>query len=105
MKVTELIKGHCYLCITDSILAHIFQFESSYSSYPDRYIVVHYPIMFTIGPSNLFMRCEKTSTKVYDKFHDEFIEIDSDTFFKITKLYEIFYNSVKSLLQEPLAKI
>lgn len=104
MKVTELIKGHCYLCITDNNLAHIFQFENSYSSYPDRYIVVHYRIMFTINSSN-FMRCEKISSMVYDKLHDEFMEIDSDTFFKIAKLYEIFHNSVKSLLQESLAKV
>lgn len=103
MKVTELVKGHCYVFKTDNIV-NVFQFEDFNSSYPDRYVVVHYLIMFTINSSN-FMRCERISSKVYDKFHDEFTEIDSDTFFKITKLYEIFYNSVKSLLQEYLSNL
>lgn len=101
MKVNELVKGHYYIFQLDNVV-HIFQFESSNSSYPDRYIVVHYTILFTLKSSN-FMRCEKESTKVFDVIKDdEFEEIDENTFLKTVKMYEMFYNSIKLLMQKYL---
>lgn len=100
MKVNELVKGHYYILKVDN-LVHVFQFEKSNSAYPDRYFVVHYPVIFTIDSHN-FMRCEKESTKVFDVINDEFEEIDESTFLKMVKMYEMFYSSIKLLMQKYL---
>lgn len=97
MKVDELVKGHYYLLKVDNIV-HVFQVANTTGAYPDRYCIVHYPIIFTIDSDN-FIRCEKESTKVFDKINDVFSEIDENTFLKMVKMYEIFHSSIKLLMQ------